>query len=72
MAYFEKLQKELKSRMNDPKELVIMIITLVLLVDFLAKGKLGIINYGMYHIKTLFKAGDWQFPVIVLLLLLRK
>ena len=66
------LIRELKSLPNNPKELIIVIIFLVLTVDLMLKGKFGIINLTMKYVKMMVKPASWQYMAIVLLILFKR
>ena len=73
MSFGNQLMKNFQSKMSNPRDLIIVIIVGVLVADFLTKGKfLGHINFLMYHVKAIIKAGDWKFIVIILLLLFKR
>jgi hypothetical protein len=42
------------------------------MVDFIARGRLGYVGYASWHIQNILKGSDWQFIIIVLLLIFKK
>lgn len=66
------LKNNLLAQVRDPKKLLFLIFITLLMIDFVAKGKLGYTNYLSWHIQNILKGSDWQFVLICLLLLVRK
>ena len=72
MSIGNQLMNNIQSKAGNPRDLIIMILVIVFLVDFFMKGKLGYLWYAMKYVNMIIKAGDWKFVVIVMLLLLRR
>jgi len=72
MQVFIDLKNNLLTQIRDPKKFLILVFLLFVMVDFILKGRLGYVGYVSWHIQAILKGSDWQFIIILLLLIFRK
>jgi|APFre7841882654_1041346.scaffolds.fasta_scaffold01463_23 hypothetical protein len=72
MQVLTDLKNNLLAQVRDPKKLLFLLFITLLMVDFIARGRLGYVGYASWHIQNILKGSDWQFIIIVLLLIFKK
>lgn len=68
-SFFDQIFSMIRAQMASPRGFVVTVLTIALLADFLTLGRFGLIDYAMKSLATI-KANDWQFLVIVVLIVL--
>ena len=72
MQILTDLKNNFLAQVREPKKLLFLIFIAVLMVDFIFKGRLGYVGYLSWHIQNIFNGSDWQFIVILLLLIFKR
>jgi len=72
MQVFIDLKNNLLAQIRDPKQFLFLLFIILLMVDFILRGRLGYVGYISWHLQALLKGSDWQFIIILFLLLFRK
>jgi len=72
MQVLTDLKNNLLAQIRDPKKFLFLLFIILLMADFVARGKLGYVGYVSWHIQNILKGSDWQFIIIVLLLIFKK